>query len=937
MMAAAAQVAAEGEYSKAKSSVWWDIENCAVPKSWDAHEISLKLNSELMKMNYCGPLSISAYGNTNLISKSVQQALSSTGISLHHVPSGRKDASDKKILVDMLLWVLDNPAPANIMLISGDRDFSDALHRLRMRRYNILLAHPQQASVPLVASANVTWIWRSLLPSTCPPTQLVDNGSCPSQCETSLSRSKLNGIYVQKARNQLLQQQKTRRKKLQESCIEAGESVLFCKICNVDCKSFEHLSGKEHAAQWDLKQNLELFGENTVAAPSECHEKVSEMANKVVEAKVEASADWSLCSVVKKQAEALVDAKNIEESVQDNDLQSQDAQQYMKCLDKELMEETFTTSERSSGEFLQDFKERLESDGVAPVNVDCVLSELSRDFQVPKEVREWFDAILKKLEPSTNELVIEELESMLNHGLEMQSGESEKVPAGLTEHLEEDMNKTKKKKRKKKSTLVEDGAEPYICSICSFTCDHPTTFEFHVKSRKHNAKVKKHTEALLDKHIQGEMIQDIGQLKEVIEELRFQPGEAPENMNCLEKQNKELSEERCDTSEKSVEELLQNFQEVVEDENKSHPNAECVIAELKPELSAPKEARERTVAVIEKLEHSQDANVTWKLESIPDQNLEMNTGDSETNSAGANDHPEGNTDKKMKEKVAEDEAEREAYACSIPNAECIITELNPEFSARERTDAIIKKPELSQDANLTGELECIPDQNVEMNSGDPGSNSAGENDHPEENMDKKKKKDKVAKEREAYVCSVCSVTCDHPMVFETHLMGKKHAAKVKKHAEVLFDDKKILEESLKEKDHPTELPFQSREAQDSINEVCQGTDEERVGYESEQIQQSAEFPEIKEARERFDSIVERLELSLEETLKKKSSEADNASECERAEEEMAEEEKKKNGNQNWVCEWCNVRCNTKVNFDDHLAGKKHVKKHLAVLNLLMTE
>lgn len=98
-------------------------------------------------------------------------------------------------------------------------------------------------------------------------------------------------------------------------------------------------------------------------------------------------------------------------------------------------------------------------------------------------------------------------------------------------------------------------------------------------------------QALLDKHIQGKIIQDIGQLKEVREELRFQPGEAPENSDCLEKQNKELSEERCDTSEKSVEELFQNFQEVVEDENKSHPNAECAIAELKPELSAPKEAR----------------------------------------------------------------------------------------------------------------------------------------------------------------------------------------------------------------------------------------------------------------------------------------------------------------------------------------------------------
>ncbi|CAA7022473.1 unnamed protein product [Microthlaspi erraticum] len=817
MMTAAAQVAAEGEYAKAKTSVWWDIENCAVPKSQNAHEIGLKLKSELMKMNYCGPLSITAYGNTNLIPKSVQQALSSTGITLNHVPSGRKDASDKKILVDLLLWVVDNPAPANIMLISGDRDFSDALHKLRMRGYNILLAHPQQASVPLVASANVTWIWRSLLPSVSPPTQcVVGNGSYPSQ-----SRSKLNGIYVQKSVNQLSQQQKTGRKKFQKSCIE---SVLFCKVCNVDCKSFEHLSGKEHAAQWELKQNLELFGEpeNMVAAPSECHE---EMTNKVVEARVEASEQFSLCSVVKNQAEVLVDAKNIEEeSVEDNEIQSRDAQQYMKCLEKELMEQTCTASENSSREFLHDFKERLESDGVASVNVDCVFSELSRDFQVPKEVREWFDTILKKLEPSqkeTNETVIEELESMLNQGLEMKSGESENAPAG-TEHLEEDMNK-KKKRKKKKSTLVEDGAEPCICSICSFSCDHPTNFEFHLKSRKHNAKVKKHAEALLDKHIQGEIIQDIGQLKEVIGEICFQPGEAVESMDCLEKQNQELSEERCDTSEKSVEELFQEV--VVENENKSLPNAECIITELKPELSAPKEASERTA----------DASLTRELESVQDLNLEMKLGD------------------------------------------------------------------------------------------------------PEEKMEKKKKKDKVAKEREVYVCSICSVSCDHPMVFETHLMGKKHSAKVKKHAEVLFDDKKILEESLKEKDHPKELPFQSKEAQVSTNELCQDTEEERASYESEQIQQSAEFPEIKEASERFDSMVKRLELSLEETLKKKSSEADNASECERAEEEVAEKKKKKNGSQILCCEWCNVRCNTQVNFNDHLAGKKHVKKHLAVLNLLMTQ
>lgn len=62
----------------------------------------------------------------------------------------------------MLFWAVDNPAPANFMLISGDRDFSNALHQLRMRRYNILLAQPQKASVPLIAAAKTVWLWTSL-------------------------------------------------------------------------------------------------------------------------------------------------------------------------------------------------------------------------------------------------------------------------------------------------------------------------------------------------------------------------------------------------------------------------------------------------------------------------------------------------------------------------------------------------------------------------------------------------------------------------------------------------------------------------------------------------------------------------------------------------------------------------------------------------------
>ncbi|XP_074303700.1 uncharacterized protein LOC141638194 [Silene latifolia] len=154
---------AELEYRRAKTSVWWDIENCQVPKGSDPHTIAQNITAALSKLDYGGSVSISAYGDTNRIPSSIQQALSSTGISLNHVPAGVKDASDKKILVDMLFWAVDNPSPGNYLLISGDRDFANALHQLRMRRYNILLAQPVKASHALVAAAKSVWLWTSLV------------------------------------------------------------------------------------------------------------------------------------------------------------------------------------------------------------------------------------------------------------------------------------------------------------------------------------------------------------------------------------------------------------------------------------------------------------------------------------------------------------------------------------------------------------------------------------------------------------------------------------------------------------------------------------------------------------------------------------------------------------------------------------------------------
>lgn len=94
--------------------------------------------------------------------KQLRSELQSSGVSLTDCPhNGRKDAADKMIIVDMLTFALDNPSPATIVLISGDRDFVYALSTLRNRRYTVVLIVPNRgAHIILKSQANAILEWR---------------------------------------------------------------------------------------------------------------------------------------------------------------------------------------------------------------------------------------------------------------------------------------------------------------------------------------------------------------------------------------------------------------------------------------------------------------------------------------------------------------------------------------------------------------------------------------------------------------------------------------------------------------------------------------------------------------------------------------------------------------------------------------------------------
>ncbi|BBH08262.1 Putative endonuclease or glycosyl hydrolase [Prunus dulcis] len=77
--------------------------------------------------------------------------------------NGGKNSADRSLLVDLMYWVSQNPPPAHLFLISGDRDFASILHRLRMNNYNILLASPENAPGVLCSAASIMWPWHALL------------------------------------------------------------------------------------------------------------------------------------------------------------------------------------------------------------------------------------------------------------------------------------------------------------------------------------------------------------------------------------------------------------------------------------------------------------------------------------------------------------------------------------------------------------------------------------------------------------------------------------------------------------------------------------------------------------------------------------------------------------------------------------------------------
>lgn len=141
-------------------SVFWDVENCMVPKNTKADLVVERIYNALILNPDVDSIAIKAYG----VTLKTKEALKKTGVTVIDIPKRGKDSADKLILVDMLLFALDSPRPAFFLLISGDSDFGPAVKGLVKRGHTVVVAIPSQAAASrsLISSASHVWDWPSL-------------------------------------------------------------------------------------------------------------------------------------------------------------------------------------------------------------------------------------------------------------------------------------------------------------------------------------------------------------------------------------------------------------------------------------------------------------------------------------------------------------------------------------------------------------------------------------------------------------------------------------------------------------------------------------------------------------------------------------------------------------------------------------------------------
>lgn len=161
-------------------AVFWDYENVRLSGA-SAATVSDSIRD--LAVSEGGRLvSRSLYYDTAKEATAPRSALDQAGWQLIDSPTrGKKEALDKKMLVDMMHFPTTVAGQATIILITGDGDFSYALRKLRDTGHRVIVIYPEgRTSQELRTAADSYVCWDKVAPKQASPNHVDPYQSSPS-------------------------------------------------------------------------------------------------------------------------------------------------------------------------------------------------------------------------------------------------------------------------------------------------------------------------------------------------------------------------------------------------------------------------------------------------------------------------------------------------------------------------------------------------------------------------------------------------------------------------------------------------------------------------------------------------------------------------------------------------------------------------------------
>lgn len=135
-------------------SVFWDIENCAVPNGVPAYDIVRKVRQTFYKGQREADFLVAC--DIGRMKPAVVGELTEAHVTLMHVPGGQKNAADEKLRSELRRFSdTYKLTGSRVVLISGDVDFAAEIHEIRYKNLiHVVLIHNDQAKRSLTDTAN---------------------------------------------------------------------------------------------------------------------------------------------------------------------------------------------------------------------------------------------------------------------------------------------------------------------------------------------------------------------------------------------------------------------------------------------------------------------------------------------------------------------------------------------------------------------------------------------------------------------------------------------------------------------------------------------------------------------------------------------------------------------------------------------------------------